>query len=151
MSPTPSIPHGRVSEALAKPLRAAAPSTIEVWTSPIGVSNTSGSTYVIPDITVMRSEATKSHGRELDPGDVLLVVEVLSPSNRGQDLVLKRPAYAAMGIPDYWIVDPMARVITVLRIEPGGADYSVVAEVAPGTSYRTDRPLDLVVDTRAVW
>jgi len=46
-----------------------------------------------------------------------LVVEVVSPDDRERDLVVKRQEYAQAGIPEYWIVDPQAETITVLKLE----------------------------------
>lgn len=47
-----------------------------------------------------------------------LVMEVVSggPQDRKRDLVIKRAEYAAAGIPEYWIVDPESRRITVLTL-----------------------------------
>ena len=41
----------------------------------------------------------------LDSTDLLLVVEVVSPSSRQEDWVVKRDEYAAAGIPAYLVVD----------------------------------------------
>jgi Uma2 family endonuclease len=46
-----------------------------------------------------------------------LVVEVVSPDNPARDLVTKRSEYAQAAIPEYWIVDPQAETITVLRLQ----------------------------------
>jgi Uma2 family endonuclease len=46
-----------------------------------------------------------------------LVVEVVSPSKRDHDLVTKRQEYAQAGIPEYWIVNAEAGMITVLWLE----------------------------------
>ncbi len=40
---------------------------------------------------------------------LLLVAEVLSPSNPGNDRFIKRRRYQHAGVPLYWIVDPDAR------------------------------------------
>ena len=45
----------------------------------------------------------------------LLAIEVLSPSTRSLDLFQKRHAYLRRGTAKYWIVDPDARTITVVR------------------------------------
>lgn len=52
----------------------------------------------------------------------MLVVEVVSSSDadkksRDRDYTEKRAEYAARGIPEYWIVDPIAAVVWVLRLE----------------------------------
>ena len=50
-----------------------------------------------------------------------LVVEVMSEGeeNRQRDLETKRQDYAEAGIPEYWIVNPQAETITVLRLHEG--------------------------------
>ena len=48
-----------------------------------------------------------------DPGDaavttpLALAVEVLAPSSRSMDLVLKRAVYEQAGVSTYWVVDPL--------------------------------------------
>jgi Uma2 family endonuclease len=44
-----------------------------------------------------------------------LVCEVLSPSNREEDLEEKRPAYREAGIPEIWLVDPKNEEVLVDR------------------------------------
>jgi Uma2 family endonuclease len=44
-----------------------------------------------------------------------LVVEVLSPSGRRQDEVLKRDLYDRGGVVEYWLVDPEAETVKVFR------------------------------------
>jgi Uma2 family endonuclease len=46
-----------------------------------------------------------------------LVVEVVSPDDPQRDLITKRTEYAQAGLPEYWIVDPQAEAITVLRLD----------------------------------
>ncbi len=43
-----------------------------------------------------------------------LVVEIVSPDNPARDTRDKPAEYAAAGIPEYWIVNPLDRTITVL-------------------------------------
>lgn len=47
------------------------------------------------------------------------VLEVVSPgqTNRYRDYVCKRDQYAAIGIPEYVIVDPEEQTVTVLVLE----------------------------------
>ena len=61
-----------------------------------------------------------------------LVMEVVSndAKSRERDLVSKRREYAAAGIAEYWIVDPMNKQITVLGLE--GTEYKALGEFAPG-------------------
>lgn len=57
-----------------------------------------------------------------------LVVEILSPSNRLHDTVVKFQAYARYGVPAYWIVDPVAELVTCYRLTDRG-DYEREAEL----------------------
>lgn len=68
-----------------------------------------------------------------------LVVEVLSPSTRSEDLLRKAPEYAAAGIGQFWVVDPDARTLEVHRLDDGQwevcarfDDGAPVGEVAVG-------------------
>ncbi|MCU0541412.1 MAG: Uma2 family endonuclease [Oscillatoriaceae cyanobacterium Prado104] len=55
----------------------------------------------------------------LDMPPPRLVVEVVSPGRvaRERDYDCKRTQYAAIGIPEYWIVDPQEQAVTVLQLE----------------------------------
>lgn len=57
------------------------------------------------------------------------VCEVLS-TNRRTDLVEKRAALHMAGVPYYWLLDPDARVLTVLRHHADG--YLILSAVSPG-------------------
>lgn len=50
-----------------------------------------------------------------------LVVEVVSPGRVGRerDYERKRAQYAARGIVEYWVIDPIQQVVTVLWLEDG--------------------------------
>ncbi|QLE55171.1 Uma2 family endonuclease [Nostoc sp. TCL26-01] len=49
----------------------------------------------------------------------LLIVEVVSPDSIKRDYRYKRSEYAAVEVPEYWIVDPLERKISVLLLEDG--------------------------------
>jgi Uma2 family endonuclease len=51
----------------------------------------------------------------LDMPPPLLVVEIVSPKQENRDYRYKRSEYAARGIAEYWIVDPMQQKVTVLE------------------------------------
>lgn len=47
------------------------------------------------------------------------MVEIVSPSSVSQDYRYKRSEYAALEIPEYWIVDPLENKVSVLVLEDG--------------------------------
>jgi Uma2 family endonuclease len=77
-----------------------------------------------------------------------LVVEVLSPSTRRVDLLLKRSRYEAAGIPSYWMVDPEKPSLTVLELVEDR--YVETARVVDTQAVEVDRPYPLTVVPRAL-
>lgn len=49
-----------------------------------------------------------------------LVIEVLSPATQERDRIAKLAVYARHGVPEYWLVDPANRTVTVLRWTANG-------------------------------
>ncbi|EQB90253.1 hypothetical protein M918_00995 [Clostridium sp. BL8] len=45
-----------------------------------------------------------------------LIVEVLSPSNSDDDLIVKKDLYEEYGVSEYWIVSPMSRKIWIYEL-----------------------------------
>ncbi|SCL15542.1 Endonuclease, Uma2 family (restriction endonuclease fold) [Micromonospora rhizosphaerae] len=141
VSPHADVFHGAVANRLRRMLDRQAPAGLLVGQD-IGVS-AKRSSYFVPDLFVAREDALDRGGPALDPGDVLLVVEVISPSNAGRDLVLKRHEYGVAGIPRYWLVEPRKRTLTVL--ENVGGFFREAASVGVEGSWRTDQPFPLVL------
>jgi Uma2 family endonuclease len=75
----------------------------------------------VPDLAVLSEEgaiALQGARRSIvlmDMPPPLLVVEVVSPNQEKRDYRYKRSEYAARGIAEYWIVDPMQARVTVLE------------------------------------
>ncbi|MBN4005639.1 Uma2 family endonuclease [Nostoc sp. LPT] len=55
----------------------------------------------------------------------LLIVEVVSPESVKRDYRYKRSEYAALEVPEYWIVDPLETKISVLLLEDGFYEETV--------------------------
>ncbi|MFE9651440.1 Uma2 family endonuclease [Micromonospora sp. NPDC006431] len=141
VSPHADVFHGAVANRLRRLLDRQAPAGLLVGQD-IGVS-AKRSSYFVPDLFVAREDALDRGGAALDPADVLLVVEVISPNNAGRDLVLKRHEYAAAGIPRYWLVEPWKQTLTVLAHVGGG--YREGAVLGAAEVLRTDQPFPLVL------
>ena len=45
-----------------------------------------------------------------------LIVEVLSPSNSDDDLIVKKDLYESYGIPEYWIIYPMSKKVWIYEL-----------------------------------
>jgi Uma2 family endonuclease len=58
----------------------------------------------------------------------LLVVEVVSPESISRDYRRKRSEYAALGVPEYWIVDPLKNQGSVLLLLEGFYEESIFTE-----------------------
>jgi Uma2 family endonuclease len=95
-------------------------------------------TEVQPDLIV--AERTQFTRKEL-PGPPLLAVEVLSPSTRRIDLLLKRDRLQTAGVPSYWLVDPDGPTVTVLELRDG--TYVELAHVAGDESCDVVQPFPL--------
>jgi Uma2 family endonuclease len=142
-SPAPALRHVRAATLLRDLLLAQAPRDFKI-AQDAGLTVHGRRTYFIPDICVVRAVSLDKDADQLDQDDVLLAVEVLSPSNPGNDLVLKRHYYAAGGVPQYWIVDPEYRKLTVLTLD--GDSYSDRAVVEPGRIWQSEEPFPLAID-----
>ena len=74
-------------------------------------------TMVEPDITVVCDpERVDRYGYRGAPD---LVIEILSPSTRRHDLTIKYQLYQRAGVREYWIVDPVMKVVNVHLLEDG--------------------------------
>ena len=57
----------------------------------------------------------------------ILVVEVVSLDSINRDYRYKRSEYAALGVGEYWIVDPIEQKVTILVLEEGLYEETVFA------------------------
>lgn len=143
VGPAPAIPHVRAANRLHRRLSRQAPDQFTVCQGG-GVYPVSRKTYLIPDLFVVLDKTLDGDGPGFVPAEILLAVEVLSPSTRRSDLVAKRHQYAAMGIPRYWIVDPKARTLAVLALKEDR--YREEALVEAGQRWYTEEPFPLDLD-----
>jgi Uma2 family endonuclease len=108
----------------------------------------------VPDLLVLSEElATAMDGATrsivlMDMPPPLLVVEVVSPNQEKRDYRYKRTEYAARGIAEYWIVDPIAQKVTVLEWVEGlyeekvfGGDTKIESSVLGSIDLTVDRVL----------
>jgi len=137
VTPSPAIPHQvilwNITEALGPYLRANPIGT--ALTGPVDVK-LSPHTLLVPDLVYFTSERfaqVVNEKRATAAPD--LVVEILSPGTRRRDKGRKRAVYDREGVCEYWMVDPEARSITVLRRprpDAGLTDVTVLVLVDGG-------------------
>ena len=89
----------------------------EVFLAPLPVRLWPGK-FREPDIVYLREERGEYRGQ---PDGADLVMEVLSEGeeSRRRDIETKRQEYSQARIPEYWIIDPESRRVTVLVLEEG--------------------------------
>lgn len=69
-----------------------------------------------PDVVFLSKKNESKRGSQFWKG-ADLVMEVVSEDDPDRDYVDKRAEYARAGIPEYWIVDPRNRTITLLVLK----------------------------------
>ncbi|MEV6251680.1 MULTISPECIES: Uma2 family endonuclease [unclassified Nocardia] len=84
------------------------------------LGRTGKSNFLTPDFLVHR--CLESPYQDVRGGDVLLVGEVLSPSNTQTDIEAKKGRYASAGIPWYWEVTLAREVSAIATVRAYGLD-----------------------------
>ncbi|MGB5768581.1 MAG: Uma2 family endonuclease [Crocosphaera sp.] len=76
----------------------------------------------IPDLVIL-SDNQCQEIREMSTAVLesppLLAVEIVSPNNADDDYRYKRSEYAVREIPEYWIIDPEAKKVSILLLVSG--------------------------------
>ena len=140
----PNRRHAQVAARLTRLLQDAAPPGHEVlsewgWQiAPRAVCE--------PDVMVFPTDAP---GDDLLRASPLLVVEVTSRSMRSEDWGRKRELYAQGGAGWYWIVDPDAHEVTMMRNESG--EFIIAQELTGDVVHDLDRPIGLALDLGALF
>lgn len=90
-----------------------------------------------PDVLFMRREhAARRHANYWRGAD--LVMEVLSPDDPRRDKDTKRREYAQAGIPEYWLIDPLEKTVTIFVLSADAEHYA--AQGVYGHGDRAESP-----------
>jgi Uma2 family endonuclease len=116
----------------------------EAATSPFDIELESES-VVQPDLFVIPPLPTPRPRRLRTLNQLLLSVEIISPSSARYDRVRKRAYYARNQVPEYWVIDLDARVFE--RSRPGENRPEVLAETLTWHPAGAHEPL--VIDVAA--
>lgn len=142
VSPAPDTLHQYVGDEFRVSLKAAAPPGVFVLTA-VAVRIGEDTTTFIPDVVVTTVDP-RTRRRWLEAHEVLAVVEIVSPTSKRRDRVLKPNVYAAIGIPCYWRVelDPELRIL-VHTLD--GDAYRLVDTMVPGARTETQHPFPITL------
>jgi Uma2 family endonuclease len=150
VTPSPGTRHQRVTANLADALRhhVLDHRLGEVFIAPLDCL-LSETTVVQPDIVFVDSrEATRVSERGIE-GPPTLAIEVLSPATEHIDRRRKPEIYADQGVPWYWIVDPVARVVEAYALD--GRAYRPAGRLAGEQPAPLPPFDDLLLDPAALW
>jgi Uma2 family endonuclease len=139
VTPAPAPRHQRAVVELCYLLRSHCPAELEVMVAPLDVA-LSDDSVLQPDLLVARRADFTD--RDL-PTAPQLAVEVLSPSTRRIDRMLKYARYEAAGCPSYWIVDPDEPALTVFELRDGR--YVEAEHVTGDEAGRVTRPFPVEI------
>lgn len=86
----------------------------KVYQGPLALYlNQESETYLIPDLMVV-CDRNKIESKDVVSGPDV-VMEVVSPSSRTRDYILKLSKYEGAGVREYWVLDPKEGKIVVYR------------------------------------
>ena len=93
-----------------------------------------------PDVLVITSDAARRTGRLYAPHEVVLAVEIVSPTSQSMDRITKPALFAGAGIPYYWRIETEDEIVVhTYRIDPVHEIYE------PAGTFRD------VIDTPQPW
>lgn len=104
---------------------------------------------IAPDIAGWRKERMP----ELPRDSAITVVpdwvcEILSPTTRRHNLLIKMPYYARIGVKHHWLVDLEARVLTAFRLD---TDWVRTGAYGDETDARIEPFADVPLDVSSWW
>jgi Uma2 family endonuclease len=144
VNPPPAAAHQVVSFRLARVLDDAAITGLMVVEA-VGI-RLPDHTMLIPDVLVATRDAVlANHSGILDPAEVALAVEIVSPSSRTTDRLTKPALYARVGIPSFWRVElEDGPAVFAYRLQQG--TYVEVVAVSPGERLVVNEPFPIILD-----
>jgi Uma2 family endonuclease len=133
VTPPPALRHQLATSSLLRVLLPQLPTGLAVVVEP-GL-HFDDRNYRQPDVVVFDRRALA--GDRLAPRDVLLAVEVMSPSSVSTDRVTKPAQYADAGIPHFWRLELDPLLLVVHRL--AGDAYEVAGRLTDDV--RLDEPV----------
>lgn len=127
MTPAPSTTHQRISIELSFQIRSylGRQAPCEVFAAPFDVRLPEGNesdeavhTVVQPDLVVV-CDSLKLDDKGCR-GAPDWIIEIISPSTAARDHIRKLTLYERHGVREYWIVDPLTKIVMVYHMNEDG-------------------------------
>lgn len=148
--PMPTWLHGEIALWFAEQLKSwnQTAKLGGVIVAPVPLKLTSG---IIREPDVFLVERAPGAPRPDYPTSAVVVMEVVSAGNeaRKRDFVDKRNDYANAGIPEYWIIDPLEKSVTVLKLKD--ATYEVHGRFDANQIATSARLDGFTIDCAKIW
>ncbi|MFI5729103.1 Uma2 family endonuclease [Kribbella sp. NPDC051587] len=139
VSPAPVPQHQRALLGIYRALFADCPPELDVLVAPVDVV-LADDTVMQPDLLVARRDDFSEQDLPVAP---LLAVEVLSPSTRRFDLMVKWSRYQDAGCAAYWVVDPDTPSLIAWELQDGA--YVQVAKATGDETARLTSPFEVSI------
>jgi Uma2 family endonuclease len=138
VSPSPTDIHQIIAMRLGVALEDSCPAEFQV-TQGVEIRINTRRAF-IPDVLVATDAAARRRTRTYLPHEVILAVEIVSPTSVSMDRITKPALYAAAGVPYYW------------RIETGDGIEVHTYKIDPESEmYRPFGTFDVEIDTIEPW
>jgi Uma2 family endonuclease len=146
VSPAPTYHHQSITWRLAAMLDRSCPAEYDVCQG-VEVRMTKRRA-LIPDVVVVASAVEARDPKSITPNEVLLAVEIISPSSVTTDRFTKPALYAHAGIPFYWTIGLADRgaLLATYRLEPVGERYVETGSFTGEVKLDEPWPMAFVVD-----
>lgn len=145
VSPAPRLAHQRAQHALCMLLTPLVPEGFELLMAPVDYQPTNRRSLQ-PDLLVF-PQAGPDATAVTTP--LLLAVEIVSPSSRSVDLLLKRGLYEEAGVAHYWVVDPEHREVITWSLLDGR--YREPQACRPGEPLALTEPVGVTLTAEAIF
>jgi Uma2 family endonuclease len=146
VSPTANYRHSFISSKLAKQIDPQFEGLGLFFSNPLTLIL--GTSYApAPDLCGIVNERLHILRDGYPHGAPDLVIEILSPSNRSNDLIRKKRIYASHGVREYWIVEGAAETVTRFWLRHGRYARGEVRH----RSIRLRILPQIAVDLMAIW
>jgi Uma2 family endonuclease len=123
VSPSPTRIHQKIAALLTAALDETCPAHLDV-TQNVNVRFSERRSFA-PDVLVITDAAARRAERSYMPHEVVLAVEIVSPTSVSMDRITKPALYAQAGIPFYWCIETDHGItVRVYKLDPGNKIYA---------------------------